>query len=425
MNLTTGQNIAVPFNAAQVLITTANQLPTLAIDHSIFLLNADGKVAKDEDFIFFNNPNRADVGIIHNPANGTTELDFSKTPASIARIVFALTISDGVHKNQSFRDVNSTKLTVQDKVSGTECAVFDLVTADKSETALIMGELYQRNGQWKFRAIGQGFNGGLQPLAELYGVDIGEGESNPVDVPAEPIPPCPAPPQPQPSLSLSKTPINLKKSGEKATISLTKGAKVTARLKWETEADLDLYCFYVDDTGNESKIYYRNLGSSSKPPFIQLLGDSKIAGEEVVEIARPDKVRYALIAAYSAISNGVGSFYSYQARCVITDNDGQTITTHLADQDPYSYWVALARIDFSTAGKLTIENVETYSNEKTFLQQFEQRTGTKPAGSWFKKSTANVNGVNSYDPERSPHLFKDGSFMMSIGKAEFKDFDED
>lgn len=421
MNLTTGQNIAVAFNAAQVRLTTANKIAALAIDHSIFLLNAEGKVAKDEDFIFFNNPNRTDVGIIHNPGNGTTELELNKVPANIVKIVFALTISDGVTKQQSFRDVESAKLTVLDKNTGTESAVFDLPTTDKTETALVMGEFYQRNGQWKFRAIGQGFNGGLQPLAELYGVDIGEGESNPADVQAEPAPPSPTPP---PSLSLSKTPINLKKSGEKATISLSKGAKVTARLKWETEADLDLYCFYVDDAGNENKVYYHNLGSLTKPPFIQLLGDSKIAGEEVVEIARPDKVRYALIAAYSAISNGVGSFYSYQARCVITDNDGQTITTHLAHQDPYSYWVALARIDFSTAGKLTIENVETYSNKETFLQQFEQRTGTKPGGSWFKKNTANVNGVDSYDAERSPHLFKDGSFMMSVGEVEFKDDDD-
>lgn len=422
MTLTTGQNIAVPFSTVQVRLTTENKLASLAIDHSIFLLNADGKVGKDEDFIFFNNPDRADVGIIHNPANGTTELDLAKVPADIVKIVFALTISDGVDKNQCFRDVGAAKLTVLDKTGGAECAVFDLTTADKSETALIMGELYQRNDQWKFRAIGQGFNGGLQPLAELYGVDIGEGESNPADVPAEPVPPpCPAPPPP----SLSKTPINLKKSGEKATISLAKGAKVTARLKWDTEADLDLYCFYVDEAGNESKVYYRNLGSLTKPPFIQLLGDSKIAGEEVVEISKPDKVRYALIAAYSAISNGVGSFYSYQARCVITDNDGQTITTHLAHQDPYSYWVALARIDFSTAGKLTIENVETYSNEATFLQQFEQRTGGKPGGGWFRKGKVNVNGVDSYDPERSPYLFKDGSFMMSVGEAEFKDFDDD
>lgn len=421
MNLSTGQNIAVPFCVVQVQLTTENKNPALSIDHSIFLLNAAGKVATDEDFIFFNNPNRADVGVIHNPNNGSTELELNKVPATIAKIVFALTISDGVNKHQCFRDVGATKLTLLDKNSDAEAVVFDLSTADKNETALIIGEFYQRNAEWKFRAIGQGFNGGLQPLAELYGVDIGVGESNQAPQPPAPVPPCPPP---SPTLSLSKTPINLKKSGEKATISLTKGAKVTARLKWETKADLDLYCFYVDDAGNENKVYYRNMGSLTAQPFIQLLGDSKIAGEEVVEISRPDKVRYALIAAYSAISNGVGSFYSYQARCVITDNDGQSITTHLAHQDPYSYWVALARIDFSTAGALTIENVETYSNQETFLKQFEQRTGSKPGG-WFKKNTANVNGVDSYDEERSPYLFKDGSFMMSVGDVEFKDLDDE
>ncbi len=70
--------------------------------------------------------------------------------------------------------------------------------------------------------------------------------------------------------------------------------------------------------------------------------------------------------------------------------------------------------------------METYANEETFLQQFEQRTGGKPSGGgWFKKNKANVNGVDFYDPERSPYLFKDGSFMMSVGEAEFKDFDDD
>nr|VFJ92632.1 MAG: Uncharacterized protein involved in tellurium resistance [Candidatus Kentron sp. H]VFJ95052.1 MAG: Uncharacterized protein involved in tellurium resistance [Candidatus Kentron sp. H]VFK00348.1 MAG: Uncharacterized protein involved in tellurium resistance [Candidatus Kentron sp. H] len=218
---------------------------------------------------------------------------------------------------------------------------------------------------------------------------------------------------------MNKTSIDLRKAGEKVTISLSKGGKVTAKLRWDTNSDLDLYCFYVDSQDKEDKVYYRKLGDSNKPPYIKLLGDSQTAGEEVLEIYQPQHIKYALIAAYSAVSNGVGSFYSYKARVVVSDNEQQEVTSHLANKDPYSYWVAFARVDFTRSGELTIENVETYSNKETFSKQLKERTGKKPFGSFFKPK-ASVNGVDSYDPERSPYLFKDGTFMMSVGVREFK-----
>jgi len=419
MQLSLGQNTVIQSKQLKIVLEHGNKPNNLVIDTSVFLLNATNKVADDEYFIFFNNPNRSDIGVAYNPQSSETEVILSKVPESITKIVFTLTISDGVTKQQSFKQVSGITLNILNNQN--TIASFSMDTHQNSETALIIGELYRRNDEWKFRAVGQGFNGGLQPLAELYGVDIGEGEND------------------QDSSStaentvlntdvisnLSKTvipklssPINLEKKGEKTTISLTKGAKVTASLKWTTNADLDLYCFYVDDSGKEDKVYYRQLGSLDSAPFIKLMGDSQAAGEEVVELIRPDKIKYALIAAYSAVSNGIGSFYSYKAKCVITDNQGQVITTHLAHNDKYSYWVALAKISFDE-NQVTIENVETYSSKDNFINEFKRRTGTN-VGSFFKKSTKQVNGVNSYDPERSPYLFKDGSFMMSVGIREFK-----
>ncbi len=406
MNLASGQNVSLSSHNIRVSCRYAQLPPHLSLDNSIFLLNAANKVSGDDDFVFFNQPQRADVGVVYHPQTGDTVVELAKIPPRISKLVFAVTIADGVNKQQSFTQVAAMTLRLEDATTGGVLATFALDTAARLETALIMGEFYCRNGQWKFRAIGQGFHGGLQPLAQLYGVEVGEGEHS-----QKPVPPAPEPEV------IKKSSISLKKAGEKTTISLAKGAKITARLKWQTKADLDLYCFYVDDSGHEDKVYYRKMGDLTAPPFIKLLGDSQVAGEEVVEISRADKLRYALIAAYSALSNGVGSFYSYQAHCVITDNQGQTVSTHLEHSDPYSYWVALARIDFSTTGKLTIENVESYSNKALFEQQFEQRTGEKPGG-WFNK--VKVNGVDSYDPERSPHLFSDGSFMMSVGVREFK-----
>jgi hypothetical protein len=143
------------------------------------------------------------------------------------------------------------------------------------------------------------------------------------------------------------------------------------------------------------------------------------AGEEVIEISKPEHVKYALIAAYSAVSNGVGSFYSYKARIVVTDNDKQEVTSHLTHDDPHSYWTAFTLIDFTRLGHVEIKNVESYSNKKSFKAGFKMKTGHDPASA-FRGTKGSINGVNAYDPERSPHLFKDGSFMMSVGPREFK-----
>jgi stress response protein SCP2 len=320
---------------------------------------------------------------------------------------------------------------------------FQPETQKMTEKSLILGELYLHNQDWKFRALGMGFQGGLAPLATSYGVDIDDESSQQEAEKQEPQKNIPASTNNAPApvanstssttnhstsnstvpaaskIELSKTTIDLRKSGEKATISLVKGGKISARLLWETKADLDLYCFYIDNSDKEDKVYYRKLGSLDQSPYIKLLGDSQVAGEEVVEISKPENVKYALLAAYSAVSNGIGSFYSYKAKIVVSDGEQQEVISHLAHKDPFSYWVAFALIDFTEAGKLTINNVETYSNKKTFARQFEERTGEKPKG-LFRISTKKVNGVNSYDAEKSPYLFKDGSFMMSVGVREFK-----
>lgn len=158
----------------------------------------------------------------------------------------------------------------------------------------------------------------------------------------------------------------MKKSGEKTTINLSKGSKVKASLVWQTNSDLDLYCFYVNNDDKEGKVYYKNLGCLEYSPYIKLLGDSQDAGEEIIEISRPENVKYVLLAAYSALSNGIGSFYSYKAKIIVSDSNNQEVISHLSYKDPFSYWVAFALIDFTVPGKLSIKNVETYSNKKTF-----------------------------------------------------------
>lgn len=370
------------------------------LDVSAFMLNASGKVPQDENFIFYNQPTSPDGAITLNcqqPENQIFSINLSNVAPDIQKIAIVIT------GPQAFSQAQQLRIDVRNEL------FYQPVKDRLEEKSLILAEIYRHNNNWKFRAVGQGYKGGLAPLATGYGVDLSDEPQQ------EPAPPTP----PTPPVNIQKTSISLEKPGEKATISLAKGQKLTARLQWDTNADLDLYCFYVDGSGNEDKVYYKRMGDLNNPPFIKLLGDSMNAGEEVIEIHKPEHIKYALIAAYSAVSNGAGSFYSYRARIVVTDNDKQEVTSHLAHDDPHSYWVTFALIDFTNPAHVEIKNVESYSNKKRFKEEFKAHTGHEPSG-LFKSSKKSINGVNAYDPERSPHLFKDGSFMMSVGPREFK-----
>lgn len=410
-----GQNAIVNASVFEILVNCSMEMQDRKdIDVSAFLLNSRGKVSKDNDFIFYNNP-KSESQCIHlnldNPEVQFFTLDLSKIPFTVNKIAFIITVP------VKFSFAKQLNISIKDILS------FRPETKQMKEKSLILGELYIHNDNWKFRALGMGFKGGLSPLATRYGVEVDneKQEKKVIDEKTTTMP--------DQSVNVSRTEskkinlitstVNLKKSGEKTTINLSKGSRVKAKLIWKTKSDLDLYCFYVNKDDKENKIYYKNMGSLDQSPYIKLLGDSKNAGEEIIEIARPENVKYALLAAYSALSNGIGSFYSYKAKIIVSDSDNQEVISHLSHKDPYSYWVAFAIIDFTVPGKLSIKNVETYSNKKTFANKFLERTGEKPS-SIFHTPSKSVNGVNSYDPEKSPYLFKDGSFMMSVGVREFK-----
>jgi stress response protein SCP2 len=413
-NIISGQNLKLASDVFKIAINcTIESIDANDIDISAFLLDAAGKVSADNDFVFYNNP-RIQSNCLElnsdNPGNQFFSIDLSKVPDHIKKIAFVATLP--VH----FSQLEKLSIGVENEF------IFQPETQTIDEKSLILGELYLHQDSWKFRALGMGFKGGLAPLAISYGVDIDESDSasNTPQPSAETAPETVKnEPPTNAAIDLIKSTMNLNKQGEKATINLSKDSKITARLIWKTRSDLDLYCFYVDNNDKEDKVYYKNLGSLDNSPYIELMGDSQVAGEEIIEFSQPKNVKYALLAAYSALSNGIGSFYSYKARIVVRDSDNQEIVSHLAHRNPFSYWVAFALIDFTVAGKLSIKNVETYSNKKTFARQFQERTGSKPSG-LFSKSKHDVRGVNSYDPEKSPHLFKDGSFMMSVGDREFK-----
>ena len=152
-----------------------------ATDGADFDLGADGKVRSDADFIFYNQPKSADGSVAHTGDNRTGEgegddeaiiVELNKVPADVEKIAIAVTIHDAEARGQNFGQVSSAFIRCVNQDNNTEVARFDLSEDASVETAMIFGEIYRHNGEWKFKAIGQGFKGGLGPLAKNYGVNI-------------------------------------------------------------------------------------------------------------------------------------------------------------------------------------------------------------------------------------------------------------
>ena len=149
------------------------------LDASAFLLKADGKVRADSDFIFYNQLKSVDGSVEHTGDNRTGEgdgddeaikVDLSKIPADIHKIAFTVTIHEAEARRQSFGQVRNAFIRIVNQDTNVEVGRYDLDEDASTETAVIFGELYRHGTEWKFRAVGQGFNGGLKPLAESYGL---------------------------------------------------------------------------------------------------------------------------------------------------------------------------------------------------------------------------------------------------------------
>lgn len=150
------------------------------LDASAFLLSETGKVRSDSDFIFYNNLKSADGSVTHTGDNRTGEGDgddeslivkLDMIPANVAKIVFVVTIHDAQMRRQSFGQVSGAFIRLVNNDSQLEVARYDLTEDASSETAMLFGELYRHNGEWKFRAVGQGYAGGLSSLCAQYGIN--------------------------------------------------------------------------------------------------------------------------------------------------------------------------------------------------------------------------------------------------------------
>ena len=150
------------------------------LDGSAYMLKADGKVRADNDFIFYNNLKSSDGSVVHGGDNtsGSGEgddekltIDLSKVPAEIDKVSFCVTIHEADARKQNFGQVSKAYIRCLNADGEKELARYDLSEDGSTETAMIFGELYRAGAEWKFKAIGQGFAGGLGPLARSFGVN--------------------------------------------------------------------------------------------------------------------------------------------------------------------------------------------------------------------------------------------------------------
>ena len=158
------------------------------LDASAFLLGKNGKVLRDEDFVFYGNLETRN-GAVKSMGDDTTGgnsdegddeqifIDFSKIPAEIDKIAITVTIYDAVNRRQNFGQVSNAyvriaKIQNEFDTVGEEVIHFDLEEEFSIETALVVCEIYRKNGEWKFNAVASGYQGGLEALCRQYGVNV-------------------------------------------------------------------------------------------------------------------------------------------------------------------------------------------------------------------------------------------------------------
>ncbi|MCW2606752.1 MAG: stress protein [Frankiales bacterium] len=158
-------------------VTTGHEFD---LDASALMLGEDGRVLSDLHFVFYNNLTSPDGSVEHTGDNRdgqgdgddeVVKVDLARVPAQCTRIVFPVSIHDAAARRQNFGQVSNAFIRVVDQADDRELTRFDLAEDASTETAMIFGELYRHTGQWKFRAVGQGYANGLVGIVRDFGVD--------------------------------------------------------------------------------------------------------------------------------------------------------------------------------------------------------------------------------------------------------------
>lgn len=394
--LVPGQNCPVPASLLSVTIRAG-----AAADFSAFRLFAGGKTRRDEDFVFYGQKRNDDgtISLSHDACSGVFSVDLARLAPDVEKVALAVT--------SDFPTVARLSSLTLEAAQGAECLLrCSVEVARHDEAALILGEFYRRNGQWKFRFVAQGFRGGLKPLAEFYGVDVAD------DAPApspSPVPPCPAssgpahpgqaPSRPAPAgASASSRPASLGKivlTKASPRIDLTKhtlaGGMYRVNLNWNRAftsrpsglaglfnlnrgIDLDLAAYVRLKNGDKTIVQAlgKRFGSLEQPPFVKLLGDDRTGSQadgEWIHINGDRIDDLAEIIIFTFIYAGAPNWNATDAE-VRVDIPGQPrIETRLVDGNEPLPMCAIARI-INSGGKLSIERLERYFRGHEDMDRF-------------------------------------------------------
>jgi tellurite resistance protein TerA len=337
------------------------------VDASALLL-VSGKVRSDADFVSSHQPAHISGAVRHEgtePAGeqmtDTFAVDLTRVEPAIDRVVLAASADGG-----TFGQVPGLRIRVLDASSGAEIARFDSQDATV-ETAYLLGELYRRQGDWKFRAVGQGYDSGLEGLATAFGISA-EGARRPAQPAAMPPSP-PAPPPGGPSqVRLSK--VTLTKEAPRVSLAEQGGSTGSMRvnLNWEVrrqikswgaklgraiaphaDLDHDLCALYELDDGRKGvdQALGHAFGSLNQPPYIHLDGDDRTgsvsAGENLtINLDRLNRLRRVLI--FVTIYEGARSFADLHATVTLQPLNGAAIDFSLDECTVVSTVCALALI---------------------------------------------------------------------------------
>jgi tellurite resistance protein TerA len=300
-----------PVTDGKLVIAVSHKGPDT--DLSALLLTAAGKVRTDDDLIFYGQPKSACGSVAYvdkkNQDGGYRhELSVapSAVPATLDKIALTLTIDPTT--TATFKKVTGLTISIFEDKGGTLNELVTIQAEGANETALILGELYRRNGAWKIRHIAQGFTNGLKGIATMYGVTVDDDIK--LDKPA-----------PVGKISLTK--------GKK--ISIAKGATITAACSWQNKGgrtlDYDLYAHVTYKDGKSELVNFDNL--RSKNGSVVHAGDLRAGGAGTIErvtVKMTDDIACVGFSIYSARENGTGSFSDAKASVALDNGEGSTVT---------------------------------------------------------------------------------------------------
>jgi len=386
MNLTPGGNAPVPNQSLVVRVSSG-----VPVDISAFRLYDNGKVRGDTDMVFYGQRENDDSTVRLSASGNETmfTVNLAQLKSDVQKIAFTATCDAG-------KTVASlTRLAIQVEAGGTVLVQCHVDTTGRSEAALILGELYRRNGEWKFRFVSQGFNGGLQPLAEHFGIDVDESSAAPAPAPA---------PAPQPVVNLSK--VSLTK--EKPSISLTKKddyGQIRVNLNWNQRAasnsgggflkgifnnnkgvDLDLAAFVELKDGYRTIVQAlgNKFGSFRSEPFVELKGDDRTGAAsdgEWIYINGSEWKQIKEVLIFTFIYEGVPSWENTDGIVTLQVPGQPPVETALTEGNNRQNMCAIARL-INDNGAIRVERINRYFSGHQELDQafgwgFNWRAGSK------------------------------------------------